>query len=606
MPTLAPGPTICAATCSCPDADEGTCKHAAAALLAFADEVSLRPELLVAWRCAPSPARRPIARVHRLAPPAGRRFPSRRSRRRVPRRCRLVRRPLRSSAIAGRRRVAGQCTLAGTHRRGRQRRLAGRAAHGWRWTTCGSAGADRCAPVAVRERRVAGLRRRTRRRGRCRWCRRCRCPGRGAAGRPAHRRPAGRRHRTAGGGRPVRGGAQRAGSDRAAATCSDRARERRRGRGADPGVWSDHQSIVRSRPPRHGVLPGAPAPHRRDQHRRSRPGQPVAARAGAVPGVRRRPHLGARGDPGPGDRRVRRAAGQPLGGRRARARPRSRRRRPDRRRRPPARAAPGDRAGDRRARRRTGDTGPAPAHRRRGRSAAGQPRRAPPRRSGVRRGLCPRVGQPAARRGARQGDGPRAGDRRAGGDVVAGRRLQRSRPGAVLTSPVPWPPAIPTPPAAPPPTCSASSSSPRTDHQPAGRPRSAAPPHPSRTRPPESHRCATAPHRLGRTPPTRAGADTDSGRRRHPSRTPPPESHVCATAPHRLDRTPPTRARRHANPTRPPESRTSTRGPHGRPSSPRATSNPSDSPARQRLGWAGDSGGPAIRRGGLVRRRRRG
>lgn len=39
------------AWCDCPDADS-PCKHAAAALLALADELQSRPELLVAWRCA--------------------------------------------------------------------------------------------------------------------------------------------------------------------------------------------------------------------------------------------------------------------------------------------------------------------------------------------------------------------------------------------------------------------------------------------------------------------------------------------------------------------------------------------------------------------------
>lgn len=60
LPTLAPGPGDVRTSCSCPDAADGTCKHAAAALLAFADEVSLRPELLVTWRCGTG---QPVARA---------------------------------------------------------------------------------------------------------------------------------------------------------------------------------------------------------------------------------------------------------------------------------------------------------------------------------------------------------------------------------------------------------------------------------------------------------------------------------------------------------------------------------------------------------------
>jgi hypothetical protein len=37
-------------SCSCPDWDD-PCKHAVAALLAFAAELGSRPELLIAWRC---------------------------------------------------------------------------------------------------------------------------------------------------------------------------------------------------------------------------------------------------------------------------------------------------------------------------------------------------------------------------------------------------------------------------------------------------------------------------------------------------------------------------------------------------------------------------
>ena len=40
-------------SCSCPDWDD-PCKHAIAALLAFANELVVRPELLLEWRCAPT------------------------------------------------------------------------------------------------------------------------------------------------------------------------------------------------------------------------------------------------------------------------------------------------------------------------------------------------------------------------------------------------------------------------------------------------------------------------------------------------------------------------------------------------------------------------
>ena len=39
------------AMCTCPDAADSVCKHAAAVLLAFAEEAADRPELLVVWRC---------------------------------------------------------------------------------------------------------------------------------------------------------------------------------------------------------------------------------------------------------------------------------------------------------------------------------------------------------------------------------------------------------------------------------------------------------------------------------------------------------------------------------------------------------------------------
>ncbi len=64
-------------SCTCPDFDD-PCKHAVAALLAFANELVARPELLVQWRCVTSdePARAQVGararaseRHLRLAPP---------------------------------------------------------------------------------------------------------------------------------------------------------------------------------------------------------------------------------------------------------------------------------------------------------------------------------------------------------------------------------------------------------------------------------------------------------------------------------------------------------------------------------------------------------
>jgi uncharacterized Zn finger protein len=64
-------------SCSCPDPDD-PCKHTVAALLAFANELVSRPELLVQWRCSPSdevPRRSQVGsrargeRHLRLAPP---------------------------------------------------------------------------------------------------------------------------------------------------------------------------------------------------------------------------------------------------------------------------------------------------------------------------------------------------------------------------------------------------------------------------------------------------------------------------------------------------------------------------------------------------------
>lgn len=45
-------------SCSCPD-DADPCKHSVAALLAFAAELTSRPELLVEWRCVPADGEAP-------------------------------------------------------------------------------------------------------------------------------------------------------------------------------------------------------------------------------------------------------------------------------------------------------------------------------------------------------------------------------------------------------------------------------------------------------------------------------------------------------------------------------------------------------------------
>jgi hypothetical protein len=47
-------------SCTCPDDDE-PCKHAIAALLVFAQELSTRPQLLLEWRCGTVDAPRPAA-----------------------------------------------------------------------------------------------------------------------------------------------------------------------------------------------------------------------------------------------------------------------------------------------------------------------------------------------------------------------------------------------------------------------------------------------------------------------------------------------------------------------------------------------------------------
>lgn len=59
-------------SCTCPDGYQ-PCKHVAAALLAFADELSWRPELLVRWRCGDADARprlRAGSRASRAPQPA--------------------------------------------------------------------------------------------------------------------------------------------------------------------------------------------------------------------------------------------------------------------------------------------------------------------------------------------------------------------------------------------------------------------------------------------------------------------------------------------------------------------------------------------------------
>ncbi|MCB0981774.1 MAG: SWIM zinc finger family protein [Ilumatobacter sp.] len=65
-------------SCSCPDWDD-PCKHAVATLLAFSEELTARPELLVEWRCHPAEedaggrpqvgSRAATGRHLRLAPP---------------------------------------------------------------------------------------------------------------------------------------------------------------------------------------------------------------------------------------------------------------------------------------------------------------------------------------------------------------------------------------------------------------------------------------------------------------------------------------------------------------------------------------------------------
>ena len=57
LAALVPAMEELEASCTCPDADERPCKHAAAVLLAFAAEAAEDPSLLIAWRCGDVPAR---------------------------------------------------------------------------------------------------------------------------------------------------------------------------------------------------------------------------------------------------------------------------------------------------------------------------------------------------------------------------------------------------------------------------------------------------------------------------------------------------------------------------------------------------------------------
>ncbi len=153
----------------------------------------------------------------------------------------------------------------------------------------------------------------------------------------------------------------------------------------------------------HRVGRDPPSPRRRHPHRATRARHAVAGRAGAVPGVRRGPHVGARGDPGSRDRRLPRTPRQPLRGRRAPAGDELRRRRPQGVGDPAVRGASGDRAGHRR-------DGHPPGHRRRARrdrphrgAQHARPCRVPRHRPSVPLGARQGVRQPTAQRGARQG-----------------------------------------------------------------------------------------------------------------------------------------------------------------------------------------------------------
>lgn len=65
---LTPEADELAVSCTCPDWDD-PCKHAVAALLAFANELVVRPELLVAWRCHEGGAASQRAKVGSRAKP---------------------------------------------------------------------------------------------------------------------------------------------------------------------------------------------------------------------------------------------------------------------------------------------------------------------------------------------------------------------------------------------------------------------------------------------------------------------------------------------------------------------------------------------------------
>ena len=133
--------------------------------------------------------------------------------------------------------------------------------------------------------------------------------------------------------------------DRRAARHRRRARALRRGSG-----WlDDRRDASDVRPGRRAARSPAEIRERlarRDPHRAARARRPAAGRAGAVRGVRRRPHVGPRGDPGARHRRLPRTPRQPLGRRRAPARACDfDRRRPQGARPPAVRGAPGHRAG---------------------------------------------------------------------------------------------------------------------------------------------------------------------------------------------------------------------------------------------------------------------
>ena len=62
---LVPRPEEMRCACTCPDGPADPCKHAVAALLAFADQVAIHPELLAEWRSGPAAADGVLARIGR-------------------------------------------------------------------------------------------------------------------------------------------------------------------------------------------------------------------------------------------------------------------------------------------------------------------------------------------------------------------------------------------------------------------------------------------------------------------------------------------------------------------------------------------------------------